>query len=98
VLLSAGATAEDFRRSLVYAYRAGASGYLCGRAIWKSAFDRFPDLAAVAATLQSVALPYLDEINALTDRSATPWHAHASFAGDISFLHAGEDFPASYAA
>lgn len=98
VLLSAGAGAEDFRRSLTYAYRAGASGYLCGRAIWQSAFDQFPDREAMQRVLKDDAVPYLDGLNELSDRMATPWHAHPSFAGSLSFAHQGRDFPQSYAA
>ncbi len=93
VLLSAGASAEDFRRSLVYAYRAGASGYLCGRAIWKNAFDHFPDFAVMADILKRESIPYLDEINELTDRAARPW----TLGGDVSFAHAGMKFPQMYA-
>jgi len=36
VLLSAGAGPADFQRSLTYAYRAGASGYLCGRGLYET--------------------------------------------------------------
>jgi tagatose 1,6-diphosphate aldolase len=41
VMLSAGAGMTEFRRVLHYAYGAGASGYLAGRAIWLEAFQRF---------------------------------------------------------
>jgi tagatose 1,6-diphosphate aldolase len=98
VLLSAGASAEDFRRSLAYAYRADASGYLCGRAIWQSAFTQFPDLDAMSRVLESDSLPFLDAINEMTDRSATPWQNHSGFNKGISFPHAGKDFPEHYAA
>lgn len=98
VLLSAGAGPQDFRRSLVYGYRAGASGYLCGRAIWQSAFQRFPDMAAMDRVLMEEALPYLDEINAITDALASPWQAHAGFSGDVGVSQAGIGFPEAYAA
>ncbi|MCE3247206.1 MAG: tagatose-bisphosphate aldolase, partial [Geminicoccaceae bacterium] len=45
VMLSAGAGKDAFKRVLTYGYRAGASGFLAGRAIWWRAFERFPDLA-----------------------------------------------------
>ncbi|HMN85740.1 MAG TPA: tagatose 1,6-diphosphate aldolase [Bauldia sp.] len=80
VMLSAAAGPADFRRSLEYAYRAGASGYLAGRAIWADAFDRFPDYDALEkGVIDSIA--YVKEINALTDRMATPWTKHRAFAG-----------------
>src|SRR5919199_1898836 len=97
VLLSAGAGAEDFRRLLTYAYRAGASGYLCGRAIWQTAFAQFPDLAAMDRTLMAEAVLYLDEINGLTDRIAAPWTGHAGFASD-AVVASGASFPEDYPA
>ena len=46
VMLSAGASAENFRKVLQYAYRAGASGFLAGRAIWWESFvQNFPDIS-----------------------------------------------------
>ena len=98
VLLSAGAGPMDFHRSLTYAYRAGASGYLCGRAIWASAFERFPDLAAMDRALIDEALPYLGRINALTDELAAPWPARAGHEGAVRFPEAGLGFPEAYAA
>ena len=51
VMLSAGATKEAFRRVLHYAYDAGASGFLAGRAIWWDSFQHFPNLQAMTADL-----------------------------------------------
>lgn len=95
VMLSAGAGREAFRRVLHYAYAAGASGYLAGRAIWLSAFARFPDWDAIAAAIRAEALPYMRELNALTDRAARPWHRHPCYGArgprvlpdDASFRH-----------
>ena len=42
VMLSAGASMDVFRRVLKFAYRAGANGYLAGRAIWWPAFELYP--------------------------------------------------------
>ncbi len=97
VLLSAAAGPEDFRRSLTYACRAGASGYLCGRAIWQGAFEHFPDLSAMQHTLRTLSVPYVEQINALTDRLARPWHAHASHAGGVRLTGDGPSFCESYA-
>ncbi|WP_457940377.1 tagatose 1,6-diphosphate aldolase [Mesorhizobium sp. 10J20-29] len=95
VLLSAGANAEDFLRSLVYAYRSGATGYLCGRAIWKTAFDLFPNFDAIERELVRTAKPYLERINGLTDRHALPWQKHSAFKDGIA-LGGGADFPKHY--
>lgn len=79
VMLSAGAGMDEFARVLAYAYRAGASGYLAGRAIWMKAFDRFPDWDAMAAGLQGEAVAYMRQLNRITDAGALPWHLHACY-------------------
>jgi tagatose 1,6-diphosphate aldolase len=72
VMLSAGATAADFSKVLTYAYRAGANGYLAGRAIWWDAMQAFPDVAAISQRLASESVPYMRAINALTATAARP--------------------------
>lgn len=83
VMLSAGAGAADFMRSLRYAFRAGAAGYLAGRAIWADAFKSFPDYDALDRALATQSRRNLEELNVLTDRMASPWTAHASFGGTV---------------
>lgn len=73
VMLSAGASKDAFRRVLSYAYAAGASGYLAGRAIWWDDFQAFPDLHAIREGLGANGAPYMAELNALTDAEARPW-------------------------
>ena len=96
VLLSAAAGPADFARSLTYAYRAGASGYLCGRAIWQSAFERFPDMAALAHELATVSTPYVQRLNELTDRVASAWTAHPAWSGEVVVAGDGPEFVAFY--
>jgi tagatose 1,6-diphosphate aldolase len=72
VMLSAGAKAESFARVLTYAYRAGANGYLAGRAIWWDAVQVYPDLAKAGANLEHSAVPFMRSINELTHRLAKP--------------------------
>ncbi len=96
VMLSAGAGKEAFRRVLTYACRAGASGFLAGRAIWWQAFQRFPDLAAMAAELASDGAPYMREICALTDQLAQPWHRHPVYGDGPTIAFAGEAFRRRY--
>lgn len=79
VMLSAGAGKEDFRRILTHAYKAGASGFLAGRAIWLDAFQAFPDWNAIRQGLREDAAPYMKSLNALTDAEATPWIEHKNF-------------------
>jgi tagatose 1,6-diphosphate aldolase len=72
VMLSAGAAAQDFSKVLTYAYRAGANGYLAGRAIWWDAMQAFPDTAAIGARLQGESVSYMRAINDLTAQLARP--------------------------
>lgn len=100
VMLSAGAGKAEFRNILTHAYRAGASGYLAGRAIWLDAFGHFPDWAKMRSGLEGEATQYMRELNLLTDAEATPFAAHpcygpdgASFKPkDASFRHVYEGF------
>jgi tagatose 1,6-diphosphate aldolase len=93
VMLSAGAGMEEFRRILTHAYRAGASGYLAGRAIWLKAFEQFPDWDGIRQGLRGEAVAYMRSLNELTDRSAQPWQAHRGFgAGGARVLPADATF------
>ena len=95
VMLSAGAGKAAFRNILTHAYRAGASGYLAGRAIWLEAFGHFPDWERMRAELQVASAAYMADLNKLTEAEARPWHTHESFGGsglafapaDASFRH-----------
>ncbi len=91
VLLSAGATAEAFARALTFAARAGASGFLAGRAIWWQAFQLYPDLEAMAVALRGDAVAYMDRLRALTAMHGRPWHEAPPVLADAGF-----DFPERY--
>lgn len=82
VMLSAGAGMVAFRRIMTHACRAGASGYLAGRAIWSEPFESFPDWQAIRHGLQQKAVPYMQDLNALTDAGALPWTAHPVYGAD----------------
>ena len=98
VMLSAGAGKAAFRNILTHAYRAGASGYLAGRAIWLDAFGRFPDWAAMRAGLETDSVAYMQDINALTDAEARPWREHPCFGeGGARFMPADAGFRQGYA-
>ena len=91
VMLSAGASMEVFRRVLTFAYRAGANGYLAGRAIWWPAFESFPDLEAMERRLDGEAARYMDEINRLTVALARPWSEAPAVGGDPRAGSGGAD-------
>lgn len=98
VMLSAGATKEQFRRVLHFAYRAGASGYLAGRAIWWDAFERFPDWDAMRTDLARDGVPYVVSLNQLTDARAQPWATHTADGADrVGLAGAGRAFRETYA-
>ena len=97
VMLSAGAGKADFRAVLDYAYAAGASGFLAGRAIWLDAFGHYPDWGAMEEALEHDATPYMDALNALTDERARPWWDHACYGGDaLSLVEPSEHFRQGY--
>ncbi len=81
VMLSAGAGKAAFRRILEHAFKAGASGFLAGRAIWLDAFARYPDWDAIRAALEGEGRAYLADIAALADATAQPWSDHGCFDG-----------------
>ncbi len=100
VMLSAGAGMEEFRKVLTHAYRAGASGYLAGRAIWLKAFQHFPDWDAIRRDLRGEAVDYMKSLNELTAAQARPWQSHECYGpggarvtpADASFRHVYRGF------
>lgn len=98
VMLSAGAGQDAFLRVLDYAYLAGASGYLAGRAIWWQAGQTFPDLEAMRSRLAAESVPYMHSINRVTDELARPWFENAGALSIPSPDDAGPGFRSSYAA
>jgi tagatose 1,6-diphosphate aldolase len=97
VMLSAGAGMEPFRRVLTYAFKAGASGYLAGRAIWWEAFKAWPDQAAFEAGLAEGGVGYMQRINAALRQHASPWWTKPAFAAGVEMEPGGEDFVRRYA-
>ena len=95
-MLSAGAGMEPFRRVLTYAFKAGASGYLAGRAIWWEAFQRWPDMEAFELALAAGGVSYMERINADLRANATPWWRRPAFADGLDFAPGGESFVERY--
>ena len=95
VMLSAGAGKADFATVTEHACRAGASGYLAGRAIWLDAFAHWPDEARMRADLEGEGVAYMERLNAIVAAHGTPWHAHPAYGphgarfapADASFRH-----------
>ena len=73
VILSAGVGYEDFKTQVEIACKAGASGYLAGRSIWRDAVSTH-DPAARAVAI-AAARARLDELNAITRANGRPYLA-----------------------
>ena len=82
VMLSAGAGKPEFRNILAHACKAGASGYLAGRAIWLEPFGLYPDWDAMRTGLEGGSCAYMRDLNALTAADATPWDRHPCWGPD----------------
>ena len=81
VMLSAGAGAGDFRNVLEHACRAGASGFLAGRAIWQEAFSAYPDWDRIEAGLRSDSLRVLQDLAQLTAQTGSGKASAKAIAG-----------------
>ncbi len=74
VLLSAGVDFESFKKQVKIACKAGASGFLAGRALWQEAAQiRFRDKRM--NFFQNTAAPRLKELAKIADRYGKPWYS-----------------------
>ncbi|MEE6273803.1 hypothetical protein [Georgenia wangjunii] len=69
VVLSQGVDREDYLGAVTAACRAGASGFLAGRALWSDVVGA-PD---VRARLHEVSVPRVERLVETVDRYARPW-------------------------
>jgi tagatose-1,6-bisphosphate aldolase len=76
VLLSEGAGFEDFAVQMEIVARAGASGYIAGRAVWGDAVGNLPDEVRRAGLAR--AAQRLDTLNDIVRRHGKPWTRHAA--------------------
>ncbi len=74
VMLSMGADMTQFQRMMTHAYRAGCSGYLAGRAYWLETLSYYPNWQQMQQSLMGESLAFIDALNDLTDKYATPFH------------------------
>jgi tagatose 1,6-diphosphate aldolase len=80
VILSGGVEIAEFLANLELASAAGASGFLCGRAIWKDAIPRYPNLESMRAFLEREGASNFRRANAVAEQ-ARPWFAHPGLGG-----------------
>jgi tagatose 1,6-diphosphate aldolase len=80
VILSAGVGIAEFLVNIELASGAGASGFLCGRAIWQSAAPLVRDEAAMLAHLEEEGAINFLRANAAAE-ACQPWFDHRKFGG-----------------
>ena len=73
VILSAGVDFDMFYQQVEIACRAGASGFLGGRAIWREAII-IDDAKERVKYLSTVAVDRLRRLNEITSKYAVPWY------------------------
>jgi tagatose 1,6-diphosphate aldolase len=84
VLLSAGVDFESFRKQVKIACKAGASGFLAGRALWQEG-AQIRSRDERMEFFQNTAAPRLEELAELADSYGKPWYSrlgaeHGKFA------------------
>lgn len=89
VILSAGVEIEEFLVQVELATKAGASGFLCGRAIWKGVLDHFPNEAEMEKWLATEGAYNFARANAYAE-TAKPWFDHKKFGGCENVALAGK--------
>ena len=99
VMLSAGAGKAEFANVLDHAFKAGASGFLAGRAIWLDAFRHYPDWNAMRAELEGESADYMAKISAMADEHAARWDTHEAYGeGSAQFAPRDASFRKGYSA
>lgn len=73
VILSAGVDYTTFRNQVTIACKAGASGFLGGRAIWQEAMELAGREERVKF-FRSVAVKRLQELSEIAEKYGRPWH------------------------
>lgn len=80
VILSAGVDPDEFIEDVQIAGAAGASGFLCGRAVWKHVVDHYPDETAMRRFARHTARDHFARIRK-ANSGARPWTEHPRYAG-----------------
>lgn len=80
-LLSAGVDFDTFARQVEIACRAGASGYLAGRAVWKDGVALRGE--AQTAFWKTVAMPRLQKLAEIATTHGRPWTEHYPFWSEL---------------
>jgi len=91
VILSGGVDIDEFVENAKLATAAGASGMLCGRAIWKDCVEFYPNLEAMEAWLATSGVNNFKRLEVVL-QEARPWFEHRKFKGfpNLALPNAGE--------
>jgi tagatose 1,6-diphosphate aldolase len=81
VVLSAGVSFEIFCQQVEIACRAGASGFLAGRAIWQEAMN-IDDPKERAKMLKTLGVERLNKLTEIAAKHAVPWYQKLGLARD----------------
>jgi tagatose 1,6-diphosphate aldolase len=97
VILSAAVDIAEFLINVEFATLAGASGFLCGRAIWKDALEYYPDEEALTEWLETDGVYNFLRANAAAE-NALPWFEHPPFdeMEDITLAGVGPEWYRNY--
>jgi|TARA_R110000744_G_scaffold81965_3_gene161031 tagatose 1,6-diphosphate aldolase len=82
-MLSTGATMAEFNKIMTHAYAAGSCGYLAGRTYWLDTLAHYPDWSAMQADIHQNVSYYIQELNDITDKMATPWSSHSCYSAPL---------------
>jgi tagatose 1,6-diphosphate aldolase len=94
VLLSAGVGFESFKRQVEIACKAGASGFLAGRALWQDGAG-IPVRKERMDFFLNTAAPRLKELAGIADNCGKPWYLKLGSENGI-FALPGADWYPSY--
>ncbi len=82
VILSAGVGIHEFEAGLKLANAAGASGFLCGRAVWKDVVSFAPHLEQMQAFVEEEGRSRFERIREVNE-TARPWTEHPHFQNEV---------------
>jgi len=94
VLLSAGVDFESFKKQVKIACKAGASGFLAGRALWQEG-AQIRNRSERMSFFQDTAAPRLRELAELADSHGKPWYSRMG-AENGEFAPVAEDWYRNY--
>lgn len=78
VILSSGVGMDEFVETLKLANDAGASGFLCGRAVWKNIVEYAPDADAMTRFMEETGKPRVERLLEV-NQSARAWTSHPAY-------------------